>query len=71
MKKEDPVIPPFIDSVQEILECTQLHILEKKLVVADLSRSAHIGYHVAAAYRTISTILDFSPLTQFRAARTS
>jgi len=69
MRKGDPVIPPFIDSVQEILESLQPHILDKRLAVAGLSRGAYIACHVAAVCPNISTILGFAPLTQFRVAR--
>ncbi|MEM8728087.1 MAG: hypothetical protein AAGE99_05215 [Chlamydiota bacterium] len=69
MKKGDPVIPRFIDSVREIADRLQPHILEKRLAVAGLSRGAYIACHVAAVCPTVSTILGFAPLTRFDVAR--
>lgn len=68
MKRGDPVIPPFIERLQKIVQELKPSIKEGNLVVAGLSRGAYIACHLAAVLPEITHILGFAPLTRFRSA---
>lgn len=69
MKGGDPVIPPFMDHLKEIIKELKPSIKEGNFAAAGLSRGAYIACHLAAVCPEITHILGFAPLTRFRAAR--
>lgn len=69
VKSGDPVIPPFIEKLKEIVEELKPHIQEGPLVTAGLARGAYIACHLATVCPEITHLLGFASLIHFRAAK--